>query len=113
MRTELSAASWLLGGLAGAVLVLGTAGSAAAQCEHGVTIRKTCTGPVRICDTDQDCSGAQGECQANRCDTTNPNTTSCSISVTNADECGDVIQVNEAFDTVNSIIVLVRKHRAQ
>src|SRR5215212_2627354 len=63
---------------------------------HGAGIQKSCTSPVIVCDADADCSGASGECQNNKCDTSGLHATSCLIQVTNLDTFGDSIQVNTA-----------------
>lgn len=84
------------------VMLFANAKTAFGQQFHGITIAKQCSLQTRICDTDADCSGAQGECQENRCDTSIPNTTSCSIRVTNADEFGDTIQLLGAFDQIQN-----------
>lgn len=69
---------------------------------HGAGIQKSCTGPVIVCDADADCSGASGECQDNKCDTSGQHTTSCVIAVTNLDDFGDTIRVNSAFDILTT-----------
>jgi hypothetical protein len=67
-------------------------------CEHGVTILKSCDTPVRSCASDEDCSASA--CTAGVCDESISVQTNCVISVRNADECLDDIQVNAAFDTL-------------
>src|SRR5262249_33014765 len=82
------------------VILFANAPSAFGQLFHGITIAKQCAPQTRVCDTDADCSGATGECQLNHCDTTAPNTTNCSIKVTNSDDFGDTIQLFGAFDSI-------------
>ena len=65
-----------------------------AQVFHGMSIQKACTSPVRTCDSDEDCV------DADVCDLDIPDTTSCDIKVTNNDEFGDTLIVNDAFDTI-------------
>ena len=84
------------------VVLLASATSAFGQQFHGITIAKQCAPATRVCDTDADCSGAEGECQQNHCDTTIPNTTNCSIKVTNSDEFLDTIQLAGAFDSIQN-----------
>src|SRR5678816_1597211 len=69
---------------------------------HGAGILKSCTSPVIVCDNDADCSGATGECQQNKCDTSGLHATSCIIQVTNLDGFGDTIRVNSAFDLISN-----------
>jgi hypothetical protein len=85
------------------LVVLATGQPAGAQpapdCSHGVTIQKTCDTPVRTCASNEDCPGdsmcAEGVCNLEISDHTH-----CTISVRNADECEDDIQVNAGFDTL-------------
>jgi len=69
---------------------------------HGAGILKSCTSPVIVCDNDAECSGASGECQENKCDTSGLHATSCIIQVTNLDGFGDTIRVNSAFDLISN-----------
>jgi hypothetical protein len=84
-----------------ALLVSGQVAVAQAPpgCEHGVTIQKSCTDPVRTCGSNEDCPG-DTQCAEGVCDDSIGITTDCTISVRNADECLDDIQVNAAFDTL-------------
>lgn len=100
---KLKSASWFLSfSLVLCVTLFASAASAFGQQFHGITIAKQCAPQTRTCDTDNDCSGATGECQQNHCDTTVPNTTNCLIQVTNADQFGDTIQLNGAFDSIQN-----------
>jgi hypothetical protein len=87
----------------GALAVLVTSHVAMAQagpgCGHGVSIGKSCMDPVRTCGSDEDCAG-DTQCTTGVCDDSIGVQTNCTISIRNADECEDDIQVNAAFDTL-------------
>src|SRR3954452_15125066 len=101
-RKTKSASSLISVALVMGVMLCANATSAFGQLFHGITIAKQCSPQTRVCDTDNDCSGATGECQQNHCDTTVPNTTNCLIQVTNADQFGDTIQLTGAFDSIQN-----------
>jgi hypothetical protein len=74
--------------------------SSVAQAQlHGVLFLKGCTSPVRLCDSDDECSDAN-ECTNDVCDLSIPDTTSCQIRIINTDGLNDTLIVNEAFDTM-------------
>src|SRR5882724_6091006 len=62
LRKSKSARLLLSFALVFGVMLFLNATSAFAQL-HGAGILKSCTGPVIVCDTDADCSGAVGDCQ--------------------------------------------------
>ena len=58
---------------------------------HGFGISKSCTGPVRTCDSDADCGATGNECTENFCNLSIPNTTECFYKATYTDDFGDTI----------------------
>ncbi len=70
-----------------------------AQCNHGVSVFKTCESPKRTCTSNADCND-QNECTDDVCDTVGlSNLTNCVLTLAHADTCGDRTKVTEAFDT--------------
>ena len=66
-------------------------------CQHGASIFKTCESPKRQCSTDGFCAD-QSECTNDTCDLSESNVTNCTISIANADTCGDTTRVTGGFD---------------
>jgi hypothetical protein len=82
-------------------LAVGFATGAQAQIlQHGVSISKACVGPVRTCDTDEDCAD-DNLCTFETCDLTIPDTLYCEYNVGYNDDYNDTVTIVSAFDVVD------------
>lgn len=75
----------------------------AAQAQtHGFSVVNNCTSPVRVCDSDTDCSDGN-ECTTQFCDddTFPLGTLECTWTVRNDDGYGDTLSIVGSFETVN------------
>ena len=75
-------------------------GSVAQAQEHGASISKGCTGPVRSCDIDADCADAD-LCTPEVCNLLIPDATSCTFTAAHNDQLGDNLAIVAAWDVIN------------
>jgi len=68
--------------------------------DHGIGIGKSCSGPVRTCDSDLDCDDGDA-CTFEECDLTIPDTLSCTFTASYNDGFDDTISILQAWDTVD------------
>jgi len=75
---------------------------------HGVALGKACQGPVRICQSAEDCSDGNA-CTPDFCDEEIADTVSCNVVASYNDTFGDTITLHEAWDTLQTAggVVLV------
>jgi len=71
-----------------------------AQAQHGVSIDKGCSSPVRTCDTDADCNVDDNLCTIDTCDLGIPDMLDCQFTVTPNDAFNDTLSINGAWDNV-------------
>ena len=80
-----------------ALALAGPPAGRAAPCQHGASIFKTCESPRRSCNANGQCDDGI-ECTNDVCDLTQSNVENCTISLQQADTCGDTTRITEAWD---------------